>query len=151
MKITRHIHPPTRQVNEAAARFTHVHMDSLGPPPAIYNSPFRYLVTFSDRSKNWTDTHSVHSITAEEVGQAFFTSWFSRFRVPFYVTIDRGTQFGSHLFAQVSQTLEFCRLRSTSYRPQSNVKVDCVHRILRTALMSSKTDWIAALSVVFSD
>ena len=35
MKITRHVHPPTRQVNEAVARFTHVRMDIVGPLPAI--------------------------------------------------------------------------------------------------------------------
>ena len=57
MKITRHIHPPIRQLNEAVARFTHVHMDIVGPLPAINNSPFRYLVTFIDRSTNWIEAH----------------------------------------------------------------------------------------------
>ena len=72
MKITRHIHPPTRQLNEAVARFTHVHMDIVGPLPAINNSPFRYLVTFIDRSTNWIEAHPVHSTsTAEEVCHAF--------------------------------------------------------------------------------
>ena len=148
MKITRHIHPSTRQLNEAVARFTHVHMDIVGPLPAINNSPFRYLVTFVDRSTNWIGAHPVHSITAEEVCHAFLTSWFSRFGVPLYITTDRGTQFESQLFAQLSQTLGFCRLRTTSYHPQSNGKVERFHRILKAALMSSKTDWIAALPVV---
>ena len=117
MKITRHIHPPIRQVNEAVARFTHVNMDIEGPIPAINNSPFRYLVTFIDRRPNWIEAHPVHSVTAEEVCHAFLTSWFSRFGVPLYITTDRGTQFESQLFAQLSQTLGFCRLRTTSYHP----------------------------------
>ena len=148
MKMTRHIHPPTRQLNEAVARFTHVHMDIVGPLPAINNSPFRYLVTFIDRSTNWIEAHPVLSITAEEVWHAFLTTWFSRFGVPLYITTDRGTQFESQLFAQLSQTLVFCRLRTTSYHPQSNGKVKRFHRTLKAALMSSKTDWIAALPVV---
>ena len=65
-----------------------------------------------------------------------------------YITTDRGTQFESQLFAQLSQTLGFCRLRTTSYPPQSNGKLERFHRTLKAALMSSKTDWIAALPVV---
>ena len=143
MKITRNIYP-TRQLNEAVARFTHVHMDIVGPLPAINNSPFRCLVTFIDRSTNWIEAHPVHSITAEEVCHAFLTSSFSRFGVPLYITTARGTQFESQLFAQLSQTLGFCRLRTTSYHPQSNGNVERFHRTLKAALMSSKTDWIAA-------
>ena len=89
MKLTRHIHPPTRQVDEAVACFTHVHIDIIGPLPAINNSPFRYLVSFTDRSTKWIETHQVLSITAKEVCHAFLTSLFSRFGVPLYITNDR--------------------------------------------------------------
>ena len=122
LKIARH--PPTRQVNEAVAHFTHVHKDIVGPLPAINISPFRYIVTFIDRSTNWIEAHPVHSITAEEVCHAFLKSWFSRFGVPLYITIDRGTQFESQLFTQLLQTLGFCRLDTTSYHPQSNGKTN---------------------------
>ena len=147
MKIARPIHPPTRQINEAAARFTHVNMDNVIPLPAINKSPFRYLVTFIDHSRNLIEAHPVHYITAEEVCHAFLLSWFSSFGVPLYITTDRGTQFESQLIAQLSQTPGFCRLRATSYHPQSNGKVERFHRTLKAALMSSKTDLIAALPV----
>ena len=47
MKITRHVHPPTRQVDEAVARFTHVLMDIVGqlnqqfaiPIPQYFHRP----------------------------------------------------------------------------------------------------------------
>ena len=103
-------------------KFTYVHMDKIGPLPAINNSPFRYLVTFIDCSTKWIEAHPVHSVTAEEVCHAFLISWFSRFGVLLYIKTDRGTQFESQLFAQLSQTLGFCRLRTTSYHPQSNGK-----------------------------
>ena len=149
MKIIRHVHPPTSQVNEAVARFTHVHIDIwIGPLPAINISPFRYLVTFIDRSTNWIEAHPVHSITAEEVCISFLRSWISRFVVPLYITTDHGTQFESQLFGQLAQTLGFCRLSTTSYHPKSNGKVERLHRTLKAAFMCSKTDWIAALPVV---
>ena len=78
MKITIHIRPPTRQVNEDVARFTHVHMDIVGPLPDINSSPFRRLVTFIDRSRNWIEAHSVYSVTAEEICHVFLISCFSR-------------------------------------------------------------------------
>ena len=140
MKVTRHVHPPTRQVNEAVARFTHVHMDILGPLPAINILLFRYLVTFIDRSKNWIETHPVHSITAEEVCIAFLRSWFSRFVVPLYITTDHGTQFECQIFGQLAETLRFCRLSTTSYHPKSNGKVERFHRTLKAAFITSKTD-----------
>ena len=67
MKITRHIHHPTRQFNEDVACFIHVHMEIAGPLQAINKWPFRYLVTFIDRSTNWIEANVVHSTTAEEV------------------------------------------------------------------------------------
>ena len=112
MEVTRHIHPPTRQVNEAVARFTHVRMNIVGPLPVINNSPFRYLVTFIFRSTYLFKAHPIHSIIAEEVCHAFLTSWFSRFNVPLYITIGRGTQFESYFFAQLSQSPRFGKLRT---------------------------------------
>ena len=136
MKITRHVHPPTRQVNEVVARFTHVHMDIVGPLPAINNSLFRYLVTFIDGSTNWIEDHPVNSITAEEVCRVYLISWFSRFGVPLYITTDRGSQFVSQLFAQLSETLKILQIlynfisptdqwksRMFSSNPQSSVNV----------------------------
>ena len=72
MKITRHIHPPTRQANGAVARFNHVYMEIVGPPNAINNAPFRYLVTFIDRCTNVIEANPVQSITTEEVCNTFF-------------------------------------------------------------------------------
>ena len=125
-------------------------MDNVGPLPAINNSPFRYLVTFIDRSTNGLkpEARPVHSITAKNVCHAFLTSWFSRFGVPLYITTDRGFQFESQILAQLFQTLVFCRFRTTSYYPENNGNVEHFHRTLEASLMSSKADWIAALSAV---
>ena len=66
-----------------------------------------------------------------------------------YITTDRGTQFECQLLAHFFRTLGFCRLRTNSFHPYGNGKVERFHRTLTAAVMSSKTDWIAALPVVF--
>ena len=66
-----------------------------------------------------------------------------------YITTDRGTQFECQLLAHFFRTLGFCRLRTNSFHPYRNGKVERFHRTLTAAVMSSKTDWIAALPVVF--
>ena len=37
-----------------------------------------------------------------------------------YMTKDRGSQFESELFERLAKTIDFCRLRTTAYHPQSN-------------------------------
>ncbi len=147
-KVTRHTKPAVEQINDGLSRFTHVHMDLVGPLPQLDQSPHRYLVTFIDRNTNWIEAESLADITAKTVCNAFLKTWFSRFGVPLYVTTDRGAQFESELFSHLSKALGFCRLRTTAYHPQANGKIERVHRTLKSALMSSKHDWINALPAV---
>ena len=65
-----------------------------------------------------------------------------------YIRTDRGTLFGSPMFVQLSRTVGFCRLCTSSNYPQSNGKVENFHHTLKAALMTSKSDWIAVLLVV---
>ena len=76
---------------------------------------------------------------------AFVSTWVSRFGVPLELVTDRGTQFESDLFKQLSSVLGFVRIRTTSYNPKANGLVERPHRTLKTILRSYKTDWIKAL------
>lgn len=147
-KITRHTKHSPIEISDAPSRFSHVHMDVIGPLPPVSGHPYRYVVTFVDRNTRWCEAQPVSSITAESIATAFVTAWFSRFGTPLYLTTDRGTQFESELFTHLSQIIGFTRLRTTSYHPQANGKVERFHRTLKTALVASKHDWLTALPVV---
>ena len=88
----------TCQINDGITRFSHIHLDIVGPLSAVPDSPHRYLVTFSDRMTNWVEAQPVSSTTSDDISDAFLNYFFSRFGVPFYITPERGSQFESELF-----------------------------------------------------
>ena len=101
-----------------------------------------------DRATRWLEAVPLVDITAATVANAFVSSWISRFGVPLYVISDRGAQFESELFSNLSQILGFFRLRTTSYHPQTNGMVERVHRTLKTAILARKQSWLSALPIV---
>jgi cleavage and polyadenylation specificity factor subunit 1 len=147
-KVSRHVKTIPQLIQEPNTRFTHVHMDIVGPLPPVEGSTNRYIVTFIDRATNWVEATAINSITAKAISATFISTWFSRFGTPLYLTTDRGPQFESELFHELSTSLGFTRLRTSAYHPQSNGKIERYHRTLKASLMCSNLDWEAALPVV---
>ena len=58
--------------------------------------------------------------------------------MPLHLVTDRGRQFESELFKELSSLIGFHRLRTTSYHPQSNGIIERTHRTLKTAIMARK-------------
>jgi cleavage and polyadenylation specificity factor subunit 1 len=75
-------------------------------------------------------------------------AWFKHFGVPLTLTTDRGTQFESDLFAELSKLIGFHRIRTTSYHPAANGKVERLHRTIKNSLKARKGDWLQALPIV---
>lgn len=147
-KVTRHTKTPVGEIQGFPNRFEHVHMDIVGPLPAVSGYTQRYIVSFIDRATNWVEVDAIDSIMADVIANSFVRTWFSRFGVPLYLTTDRGSQFESELFSELSKSLGFVRLRTTSYHPQANGKIERYHRILKSSLMAHELPWILALPIV---
>ena len=147
-KVSRHIKSRTCQFIDGISRFSHIHLDIVGPLSAVPDSPHRYLVTLTDRMTKWVEAQPVSSTISDVISDAFLNSWFSRFGVPLYLRTERGSQFESELRECLAKTIGFCRLRTTAYHPQSNGQIERFHRTLKEALMSAKSDWLRALPIV---
>ena len=147
-KISRHTKPKTCQIYDGNTRFSHIHLDIVGPLSAVPDSPQRYLVRFTNRMTKWVEAQLVSSTTADVISNAFLNSWFSRFGVPLYIITDRGSQFESELFECLGKIIGFCRLKTTAYHLQSNVQIERFHRTIKEALKSAKSDWLRALPFV---
>ena len=111
-------------------------MDIVGPLPVVneisgIHSPYRYVVTFVDRFTRWIEAVPVSGITAEEIAFALINTWVSRFGVPLELVTDRGKQFESQLFKNVSKLLGFQHFRTTAYNPSCNGMVERQHRTLK--------------------
>ena len=56
--------------------------------------------------------------------RAFFDNWVSRYGASETLTVDRGSQFKSQLFAALSQLIGCNRVRTTAYNPASNGMIE---------------------------
>lgn len=153
-KITTHSKSTVKPFSLPSSRFQTVHIDIAGPllpvknPNDPYFAPYRYILTCIDRSTRWIEACPLSEITAKAVSLAFVDLWISRFGVPLHVVTDRGSQFESELFAELSKIIGFHRLRTTAYHPQTNGMVERAHRTLKTAIMARKESWLTALPIV---
>ena len=153
-KIHRHTKPSITPIEIPSLRLQNVHIDIVGPLPPCQlpgteNGPhFKYLLTCIDRQTRWPEAIPMTSITAKEVAATFFSAWIARFGTPLHVITDRGTQFQSELFHELALLTGFCKLRTTSYHPQSNGVIERFHRTMKAAIMARGEEWLIALPTV---
>ena len=132
-KVTRQPRAAVQQIPIPARRFSHLHVDLVGPLP---RSPEGYsnLLTIVDRSSRWLEALPLLSTTAEAVADAFIAGWIARFGVPDHITSDRGPQFCSSIWSILSRRLGYTHHFTTAYHPQANGMVERAHRQLKEAL-----------------
>ena len=148
VKVHRHTSAPLSSFARPDARFSHVHIDLVGPLPP--SSDCTYLLTMIDRFTRWPEAVPISNITAETVAKAFVATWVARFGVPHTLTTDRGSQFESALWRSLMKFLGTDRVRTTAYHPAANGLVERFHRQLKTALRSSSNPqrWTEELPLI---
>ena len=153
-KISRHTKTETTPFSLPSGRFEIVHIDIIGPLPStttyddVYTSPARYVLTCIDRATGWVEATPLQNTSASTIAIAFLNTWIFRFGVPLHVVTDRGSQFESELFRDLSTIIGFYRLCTTAYHPQTNGIIERLHRTLKTAIMARKQSWLEALPIV---
>lgn len=146
-KVNRHVTAPLGTHDLPKARFKYVHLDLIGPLPP--SGDFRYCLTAIDRFTRWTEAVPLTNITAESVAKAFLSGWIARFGCPTDIVTDRGRQFESALFEQLSKFISFKHRKTTSYHPQCNGLIERFHRQLKAAIMChADSSWTEALPLV---
>lgn len=147
-KVQNHIKSPVPAIPVPSRRFSHVHLDLVGPLPS--SQGFTYILTMIDRTSRWPEACPLTSITTDACIRAFLSTWVSRFGVPAVLTSDRGAQFTSSVWTGVCESLGITCSRTTSFHPQSNGMIERFHRTLKAALRSRSagSDWVLHLPFV---
>ena len=134
-KVHRHIAAPVATFAKPEARFSNIHIDIVGPLPPSDN--FTHILTIIDRYTRWPEAIPIPNTTTETIAKAFLSRWVAMFGVPAYVTTDRGSQFESKFFNDLSKLLGVKRLRTTAYHPMANGLIERFHRQLKSAIKAS--------------
>src|SRR5450830_485225 len=144
-KVSVHVQLTPEHVDVPKRRFSHVHVDLVGPLPQ--SNGFTYLFTVVDRTTRWPEAYPLSAITAADCARALFDGWIQRFGVPAVITSDRGAQFTSSLWASLCSLLCITHLSTTAYHPQSNGMVERFHRRLKDGLRArlAGPDWVEQL------
>jgi hypothetical protein len=144
-KVHRHVSLQAAHIPVPVRRFSHVHVDLVGPLPR--SSGFSYLFTVIDRTTRWPEAIPLTSTTAADCAAALLQGWIQRFGVPDTITSDRGPQFTSSVWASLCSLLNISHTQTTAYHPQSNGLVERFHRRLKDALRAraAGSDWFVHL------
>ena len=144
-KILRHVQIRPEKIPVPFRRFSHVHVDLVGPLPSSHG--FTYLFTCIDRSTRWPEAIPLAGISASECASAMFHGWISRFGVPAVITSDRGAQFTSSLWSAICSLLNIKHKTTTAFHPQSNGMVERFHRQLKNSLRArlASSSWFEHL------
>ena len=117
-KVYRHTKSSIKEFPQPHRRFSHIHVDVVGPLPT--SNGCRYLFTVIDRSTRWPEELPMKYETAASCASALLHSWIARFGLPEHITSDRGSAFISGLWSSLANLLGVQLLYTTAYHPQSN-------------------------------
>ena len=132
-KILRHTVPPIGDFKVPDKRFQHLHLDLVTLPPS---NGYRHLLTMVDRFTRWPVAVPVADITSQSVVDAFTSGWIQNFGVPATITSDRGSQFTSEIFQQLTKIWGIKAITTAPYHPEANGMVERLHRRLKEALIA---------------
>jgi len=151
-KVTRQPAAAVQPIPVPQQRFSHIHVDIVGPLP-VSREGYRYLFTIIDRSSRMLEAVPLANVEAATCRDALIRHWIARFGVPAHLTSDQGAQFTSSLWAQTCEVIGAHHNTTTAYHPQSNGMVERAHRRLKDALKArlATADWPDHLPWVLLD
>ncbi len=118
VKVHSHVQLPPQHITVPTRRFSHIHLDLLGP--LLASKGFTYLFTIIDRTSRWPEAIPIASNSTVDCANALFQGLVSRFGVTAVITSDRGTQLTSSLWSALCSLLNIQHIQTAAYRAAAN-------------------------------
>lgn len=119
---------PLQEMDKVSMPFQKVAMDMCGPYDTSYGGN-RFLLTFVDMYSGWPEFYPLPDKSAEGVADIILTKIIPRHGCCLRLLSDNGGEFVNKVVGQVCKTLKIYRIRTSPYRPQSNGKLERIHRV----------------------
>ena len=135
-KIHRHVKAPLHHLPPPTDRFSHIHVDLVGPLPQCEGK--NMLLTVIDRWTSWPEAYPLSSTgdgaSSQACAKLIVREWIPRFGVPDVITSYRGPQFTLALWVSLCLIMGMKRDMTTAYHPQHNGKIERWHRSFKNVL-----------------
>ena len=131
-KFIRHNRAPLHSFKAPKKRFLHIYVDIVGPLTVSHG--YSYLLSIICHFTRHVELVPLRDVTATEYAKAFLLHWVGRFGCPTQMTADRGRQFTSYLWKEMSEFLGTKLSYTTEYHPEASGMVERVHRTVKTTL-----------------
>ena len=113
--------------------FSRVAIDLVGPLSPPSSDGHRYILTLIDFATGFPEAVPLKDIDSISVSEALL-SIFSRVGIPREILSDRGTQFTSHLMAELHKLLGVKPIFTTPFHPSGNGRIERLHGPLKACL-----------------
>ena len=124
--------------------FAKLALDVSGPYPKTHSGN-QYMVTFIDMYSGWPEAFAVPNKKAETVANLLIDEIFPRFGTPLQLLTDNGPENINKIMKQTLEGLNVHHVTTSFYHPQSNGKVERLHRtmhdILAKKIGSNELSW----------
>ena len=116
-------------------RFSHVHVDLVGPLPE--SRGFKYILSIVDRTTRYVHGIPLPDPTAENCARAFLSQWLAHYGCPKIVTSDNGAAFVANLWQDMAKTLNYDVNFTALYSPMTNAMVERQHQSIKNSLKAA--------------
>ena len=113
--------------------------DILGPFP-VSESGNSYILVATDYFTRWAEAYPIPNQETGTIAKKLTDEMFLQFSPPEQLHSDQGSQFESHLLAEVCKLLHIHKSRTTAYHPQSDGLVERWNRTLLSMLATCVED-----------
>ena len=131
-KADRSPKPHYGQFDVPDQRFSHCHIDIVGPLPE--SEGYRYLLTIADRTTRHLTALPLAEPSAKSCSQAFLLHYVALYGIPSACTSDQGSNFVSQLFQEMQNNLGIEINHTPIYWPQGNGLVERSHQTLKNKI-----------------